>query len=297
MAERVQLATRTSESKKENSASTIRKTESPQSMSSAADRVLYLQRTIGNQAVQRLIKSGTLQAKLKIGQPGDKYEQEADRVVDALMQMPEPGVQRQEEPEEEEETLLAKSLAEEITPLVQRQVEPEEEDEELQAKATSGRFSEVNSNLESHIQYFKGGGQALSENDRAFFEPRFGRDFSQVRLHTDTQAAESTRRVNAQAFTMGQEVVFGAGQYAQGTSQGRRLMAHELTHVVQQSRGGAPPSLQSSDNCEHGTEKASASLWQADEVPIRLTGESAPRLAREAASPVQGGGARPSAYW
>ena len=91
---------------------------------------MYLQRTIGNQAVQRLIKSGALQAKLKIGQPGDRYEQEADRVADAVMRMPEPGVQRQDEPEEEEEeTFQAKPLAGQITPLVQRQVEPEEEEE------------------------------------------------------------------------------------------------------------------------------------------------------------------------
>jgi hypothetical protein len=140
--------------------------------------------------------------------------------------------------EEEEEQVQTKSVTEQTTPLVQRQVG--EEEEELQAKS-SGHIPEVQPDIESKIHSLKGGVRPLSSNDCAFFEPRFGRDFSQVRLHTDTQAAESTRRVNAQAFTMGQEVVFGAGQYAQGTSQGRRLMAHELTHVVQQSRGGAPP--------------------------------------------------------
>ena len=219
--------------------------------------------TYGNQAVQRLIKSGTLQTKLRIGPPGDKYEQEADRVADAVMQMPEPQlqrqvepeeeeealqskplvnqitplvqVQRQEEPEEEEEMLQAKPLAEEITPLVQKQVEPEEEEEELQAKATSGHISEANPNLESDIQSLKGGGHPLSENDRAYFEPRFGRDFSQVRVHTDTRAAESARAVNARAYTVGQDVVFGVGQYTPESSPGQRLMAHELTHVVQQS--------------------------------------------------------------
>ena len=86
--------------------------------------------------------------------------------------------------------------------------QPEEEEEELQAKATSGCISEVNSNLESHIKFLKGGGQPLSENDRTFFEPRFGRDSSQVRA------------VNAQVFTVGRDVVFGAGQYAPGTSEG-----------------------------------------------------------------------------
>ena len=145
-------------------------------------------------------------------------------------------VQRQEEPEEEEgETFQAKPLAEEITPLVQRQVEPEEEEEELQAKATSGHISESNPNLESHIQFFKGRGKPLPESDRAYFEPRFGRDFSQVRMHTDTRAAESARAVNARAFTAGRDVVFGAGKYAPGTSEGRKLMAHEFTHVIQQT--------------------------------------------------------------
>ena len=89
----------------------------------------------------------------------------------------------------EEEILQAKPLAEEITPLVQRQVEPEEEDEELQAKATSSRLSETNPNLESKVHSLRGGGQPISDNDRAFFEPRFGHDFSQVRMHTDTRAA------------------------------------------------------------------------------------------------------------
>ena len=124
--------------KKKNSPLRIQRTKSSQPIKSPTDRILFLQRTIGNQAVQRLIKSGTLQAKLKIGQPGDKYEQEADRVADAVMRMPEPGVQRQVKPqEEEEETLQSKPLANQITPLVQvqRQEESEEEEEEtLQAK-------------------------------------------------------------------------------------------------------------------------------------------------------------------
>lgn len=181
---------------------------------------------------------GMIQTKLKINKPGDLYEQEADRVADVVMRMPESelGVQRQvnpeEEEEEEEEPIQAKPLSEESIPLVQRQVEPEEE--ELQTKATSSHLFEANPNLESKIQSLKGGGRPLSENDRAFFEPRFGHDFSQLRMHTDTRAAESARAVNARAYTMGQNVVFGEGQYAPGTSEGRRLMAHELTHVVQQ---------------------------------------------------------------
>jgi hypothetical protein len=90
--------------------------KSSQVMNNLADRILFLQRTIGNQAVQRLIKSGTLQAKLMIGQPGDKYEQEADQVADAVMRMPDLEVKRQLEPDnKEEERLQAKPIVEMIT--------------------------------------------------------------------------------------------------------------------------------------------------------------------------------------
>ena len=103
MGERVGQITKVPEVKQSNSNSRVRRTKRLQSIDTKVDRILYLQRTAGNQAVSGLMKSGALQAKLRIGQPGDVYEQEADRVADAVMQMPEPGVQRQDEPEEEEE--------------------------------------------------------------------------------------------------------------------------------------------------------------------------------------------------
>ncbi len=134
---------------------------------------------------------------------------------------------------EEEETLQAKPLTEEITPSVQKQVEPEEkeEDEEIQLKSLVGPAPEITPKRGRDIQSFKEGGQPLSENDRTFFELRLGYDFSRVRVHTDTQAAESARMLNAKAFTVGQDVVFGAGHYAPRTEKGRK----PLTHVVQQS--------------------------------------------------------------
>ena len=86
-------------------------------------------------------------------------------------------------------------------------------------------------------------GRPLDARTRAFMEPRFGHDFSRVRVHADAQAAESARAVNALAFTVGHHIVFGSGQLFPETSPGRRLMAHELTHVVQQSSGiGLQPS-------------------------------------------------------
>jgi Domain of unknown function (DUF4157) len=88
-------------------------------------------------------------------------------------------------------------------------------------------------------------GQPLDTGTRAFMEPRFGRDFSQVRVHTDARAAESARAVNALAYTVGRDVVFGKGAYALATSEGRRLMAHELAHTIQQERESESPTTQS----------------------------------------------------
>ena len=218
MNERINTVDKKPETKSQNSAPQIRrKTDSFQSMSSPVDRILFLQRTIGNQAVGRLIKSGALQAKLRIGQPGDVYEQEADRVADQVMRMPEPMHRKCSECEDE----------------VHRQPEKEEE-EILKTKEASNQTPQVTPELESSISALKGGGQPLPESTRAFFEPRFEEDFSQVRVHTDAKAAEAARAVNAEAYTVGQNVVFGSGQYAPGTWAGQKLMAHELVHVMQQ---------------------------------------------------------------
>jgi hypothetical protein len=150
------------------------------------------------------------------------YEQEVDRVADAVMRMPEPEMQRQVEPEEEEEEILqTKPLVDQITPLVQRQVEEEEEEEEmLQAKSREDTTFEVTNDLESQINAIKGGGRPLAESERAYFEPRFGADFSQVKVHTGAQAAESAGAVNAKAYTLGQDVVFGTARYAPKTNEG-----------------------------------------------------------------------------
>ncbi|MEK6321046.1 MAG: DUF4157 domain-containing protein [Acidobacteriota bacterium] len=81
-------------------------------------------------------------------------------------------------------------------------------------------------------------GQPLDAATRAFMEPRFGHDFSHVRVHTDARAMESARTVNALAYTVGNNIVFGGGQYAPGATSGSRLLAHELTHVLQQEAAG-----------------------------------------------------------
>jgi hypothetical protein len=186
-----------------------------------------------------------VQAKLTVNAPGDEYEEEADQVADAVMRMPEPRVQRQIEQEEEneEESIQTKSLAERITPLVQRQIEPEEEEtpaeeeEEVQTKQSGGQAPKVGPGLATEIRSLKGRGQPLPQSVRDFFEPRFGCDFGRVRLHTHHHASQIARRLNARAFTIGRDVVLGNGQYAPGSRGGARLLAHELTHVLQQQGG------------------------------------------------------------
>ncbi len=180
-----------------------------------------------------------MQAKLTISEPGDQYEQEADRVAETVMRMPEPiasggvavsgwvkDVHTQPEGSADAEKLHRQTMDEEML---------EEEEETLQAKEVSGETPEVTPELEARLNSSRGSGQPLPESVRAFFEPRFGYDFGEVRVHTDGQAMDSARSVKAHAYTLGQDIVFGSGQYAPETPSGKQLLAHELTHVVQQS--------------------------------------------------------------
>jgi outer membrane biosynthesis protein TonB len=190
-----------------------------------ASVLLALQRTHGNRYVQWVVAG--IQAKLKVGQPGDVYEQEADRVAEQVMRMPEPQVQRQleeeekkEEEEEEEKTIQPRHSSDQITPLVQRPVEEEEEEELLQPKR------EINA--EHTIQR-----REEEEEEEEILKTK--ESPGQTRVHSNPEAAQMARALNAKAFTTGRDVVFGAGQYAPFTNSGRRLLAHELVHVVQQS--------------------------------------------------------------
>ena len=105
----------------------------------------------------------------------------------------------------------------------------------VRPKKDAGRAPDVGPDVESQISSLRGSGQPLPQPLRAFFEPRFGYDFSQVRLHSDARAAESARNLQAKAFTIGRDIVFGAGQYVLEKPQGWHLVAHELTHVIQQT--------------------------------------------------------------
>lgn len=112
----------------------------------------------------------------------------------------------------------------------------------------------------------RAGGQPLDTQSRSFYEPIFGHDFSRVRIHTDQDAAQSARSVNATAYTVGQHIVFDAGRYDQYTHAGRQLIAHELTHVVQQGVAeGRSPALsigRPDDEYEQQADKIAASITQ-----------------------------------
>jgi hypothetical protein len=101
--------------------------------------------------------------------------------------------------------------------------------------SVSGLIEEERSPV--HDVVGKGGGQPLDTGTRSFMEERIGADFSGVRVHTDGKAAESAKAVQAHAYTVGNDVVFGAGQYQPGSPSAQRMLAHELTHVVQQRSG------------------------------------------------------------
>lgn len=197
-------------------------------------QLLAPQQALGNQAMQRFAQSSPLallgqglfptggayhtcppkvQAKLEIGQPNDKYEQEADRVAEKIIRMPDAQLSKQPEKETQ------------IT---------------LRANDPSSTHSEVTPELELRIQSLEGGGQPLPESVRSFFEPRFEYDFRNVCIHTGDQAAETAQALNARAFTIGQDIIFGERQYRPETKEGRTLLAHELTHAVQQSVSDVP---------------------------------------------------------
>jgi len=210
--------------------------------------LLELQRAVGNQAIQRLTTTPFIQAKLQISMAGDPAEQEADHVADSVMRMPEPAVSEDKiiAPKSKSHVPLAvRDNDEEEKPLVQRDCdECEEEKKQDQGESAEMVHREsgaqtatpkVTSSVAANIHAMNGGGSSLPVTTRAFFEPRFGADLSQVRVHTDSRAAATANSIQARAFTLGSNIAFGAGQFAPESREGRQLLAHELTHVMQQN--------------------------------------------------------------
>jgi Domain of unknown function (DUF4157)/Novel toxin 16 len=186
-------------------------------------------------------QEAAIQTKLTVSTPGDEYEQEADLMAEHVMRMHDPVTSYRAVAARPSGTHLQRkcSACERIPG---NAVLAEEEEEALQTKGQEGQAAtaRLTPEVQSQIEELRGGGRPLSESERAFFEPRFGRDFSQVRLHTDGRAAQAAQAVSAQAYTIGRDIVFGAGRYQPETTEGNRLLAHELTHVIQQGASHLP---------------------------------------------------------
>jgi hypothetical protein len=159
-----------------------------------------------------------LQTKLMVNTPGDKYEQEADRVADAVMRMPKANAtgtlsRNCAKCEEEDGGLLRK---------------------EVTSAVTNSRDAAMRMAPPAVHDTLNSPGQPLDAATRSFFEPRFGHDFSRVRVHTDGKAAKSAAQINAVAYTVGSNIVFSTGAFSPSDPASRKLIAHELVHVLQQ---------------------------------------------------------------
>ena len=169
-----------------------------------------------------------LQAKLTVNTPGDQYEQEADAMADRVMRM------SSYETAKPVTGLIGKSL--------QRKCAHCEEEEKkkkpiMRKAATGNSGMAVSSSFAASLNASKGGGSPLPQGTRSFMENAFSTDFSGVKTHTGSQASEMSKRINARAFTYGNDIYFDEGQYNLDSAQGMHLLAHELTHTIQQSFG------------------------------------------------------------
>jgi hypothetical protein len=168
-----------------------------------------------------------VQPKLMIGKSNDKYEQEADSVAERIMQMPGPSLQNVITGKP---TLPSFSPARQISRVVQNQ---EKDDEEIVQSKSISNFDQINQFSENGLSSL-GNGKPMPKETRSFFETRFGNDFSNVRIFDSPKAGQMAKRFNAKAFTVGGNIVMGTGFYTPESIKGKHLLAHELTHTIQQ---------------------------------------------------------------
>ncbi len=170
------------------------------------------------------------QAKLTIGKPNDRYEREADAIANQVVAMPKqratlaPGLQ-------------TKPLSKTITKLAQRQVasvQPKRLQRLPKVQKQGDGNLKATSDVASRLSSTRGRGSNLDEDTRGEMESNFGADFGDVRVHTDSEATQLSQDLGAKAFTHGSDIYFNQGQYNPNSSEGKHLLAHELTHTVQQ---------------------------------------------------------------
>lgn len=182
-----------------------------------------------------------IQTSLKIGQPGDKYEQEADAVADRVMRMSETETM-QMQPVEEEEIMQPKLRMQPVEEeeSIQMKCDKCEKDEEmLQTKSGSGEKN-ASPLISQKIQNSKGNGKALSSDANQYMSSAFGNDFSGVQIHTGFDAVQMNQKLGARAFTVGNDIYFNEGEYNPNSGEGKHLLAHELAHTVQQGAALKP---------------------------------------------------------
>jgi len=197
-----------------------------------------------------------IQPKLAIGQPNEKYEREADAVAQQVVSSSDPTIQAKCAGCEKEEHLQKQSVPgeeelqmqpiEEEEEILQTQSMDEEEDLQkkpsLQLKndATVQSRTEASRLIQSRINSSRGSGRLLDSTTRNFMENRMHTDFSRVNIHTGEKAVQMNRDLGARAFTAGSDIYFNKGEYRPETNEGKKLLAHELTHTVQQGAVGTP---------------------------------------------------------
>jgi len=207
-----------------------------------------------------------VQAKLAINQPGDRYEEEADRVAEQVVRIPDHGGSVPSQP-----PTIQRSC-----PRCKKAGEREEDEEPLQMKPlpapARGAAQASPSSVPPIVhEVLRSPGRPLDAATRAFMEPRFGQDFSRVRIHTDVEGAQSAMAVNALAYTVGSDVVFGKGQLRLNTIEGQKLLAHELVHTIQQEPAsgelfgsmGAIDHMPSGDAAENDADRLSTDIIRA----------------------------------
>jgi hypothetical protein len=188
------------------------------------------------------VASPSIERKAVVSSPGDALEQEADAVADRVMRMAQP-------------TSIGAGSAQ-----IQRKCAAcaDEDNGQIHAKRAT---VDTHSTLDPSpaVEAAARGGVPLSPDLRSYFEPRFAHDFSQVRVHADSEAAAAAHAVQARAYTLGRDIVFAGGEYAPATTQGKQLLAHELAHVVQQNTGVvARQPAQAGDPAQKGKAKPPA---------------------------------------
>lgn len=208
----------------------IQKQETDEDIKSSSDKADE------NETVQKASEKGdnstaseiqeSIQAKYTVGSPDDHLEREADSTADNIVRLPEPV--NETEKENKEEKLQKQSIFRKI---FRKKSEPE--------------IPVVDEETANGIEMSRGMGEPLSADVMKYMGQRFGADFSKVRVHTDNRAGKLSRKIRAQAFTIGSDIYFGEGKYNPGTTEGKRLIAHELTHTIQQGHATSkevPPS-------------------------------------------------------